>query len=872
MKSPVSPPLAMDSLQAIERNRRGTDLQLDFGRVSQRAQSDRSIDYVSPRYVPNLQSAIDSAAASMARTSFSPVSHASSRATASPVDIAASGGALLILTVHIPLINAIKKLRFNDGASVGAARVVIDDALRNAGLLQDSSALALFRDKDDARTRLDESLPLSSYALPNMSALYYVVADTVPVPESEEAKRARHRAAVIAELIQTEADYVADLQLVVNRLLLPARDKRLNIGAELGDVFRNIEQLATLHARFLGDLRDATDVERVHDVFARHLPRWTEPLSQFIATTDSASAALRRLRDSSTAFEQLAADFERSDDTRRKGDVDSFLFKPVQRICKYPLLLREAEKCCEDKSPQAVAAHSAGELAAALTKHVNRTRNEAECATRFTALVPRLVDAPSDLQQPKRVLLRDQELTVVLKNKAANTRLVVLFNNLLMVAHIKADKYEVAEVFDLDGGCYVAEVDTEELRSGFAVVKFDQAATRAVVQCGNNAERDKWVSDIRRAQCALPRGSAASVVAGSTTQADDDDDAILVRTMDPAERRRTKASLLVNLLRDEREYLSWMRIGLRAVKAWQRYATLASLTPDSPQAITAATVFGNIVALTRAHMDLADALEKRIAAGDRHIDDLFDRNFYTGHLAYLTNYNTARKKVRDEEMMESEFFKVCDAGLREEEGVVLTFEQMITAPIDRLHAHARFIKATLACTDADSSVYARMYNTLAMITKALKEARKTVAADDDMTALLAVVNGLSGAEQVPLVRRGRRVQHESIVKFIVDGDVKHPVQRRMYVCNDCIIIVTGKDGKPVKKLANGTWQFIKMVDLRNVLIRDHHELSNSFELVTLGNDKRTSIIVQCDTLSQQKTLQGEISTNIKNLIKASLKK
>jgi hypothetical protein len=77
-------------------------------------------------------------------------------------------------------------------ASVGAARGVIDDALRHAGLLQDSSALALFRDKDDARTRLDESLPLSSYALPNMSALFYVVADSVPVPESEEAKRARH--------------------------------------------------------------------------------------------------------------------------------------------------------------------------------------------------------------------------------------------------------------------------------------------------------------------------------------------------------------------------------------------------------------------------------------------------------------------------------------------------------------------------------------------------------------------------------------------------------------------------------------------------------------------------------------------------------
>jgi hypothetical protein len=117
MKSPVSPPLAMDSAAANERNRRGTDLQIDLGRISHpralgphhrlcqsalRAQS--PVGHGRRRR----QRARTPAAA--ASSALSP--RASSRA-AMPADIAAAGGTMFILTVHIPLINTIKKLRFN---------------------------------------------------------------------------------------------------------------------------------------------------------------------------------------------------------------------------------------------------------------------------------------------------------------------------------------------------------------------------------------------------------------------------------------------------------------------------------------------------------------------------------------------------------------------------------------------------------------------------------------------------------------------------------------------------------------------------------------------------------------------------------------
>jgi hypothetical protein len=848
---------------ALESPRYVTDLHVAVGSSAAPAEPPEPAS-LSPRYVPNLRVAMAAASGRLPSPPPPP-----------PDD---GNNAPLILTVHIPFVNAIKKLKFNPAATVATARVVIDDALRSAALLDDTRSLSLFRDKDDARSRLDEAALLASYALKPMESVHYLVTDSVPVRESEAMKKARHAAAVISEVLQTEADYVGDLELAISRVLVPARDRRLNLAAELADVFRNLEQLAALHGRFLGELRTAKSAERVCETFVRHLPRWSEPLGLYIASTDSSSAALRRLREQNVMFEQLVSDFEGSDDVRRKGDIDSFLFKPVQRVCKYPLLLRELEKCCDGGSPLAAAAHAAQEVAAALTKRVNRTRNEAEQAARFAALVPRLHEAPSDLLQPKRVLVRDQELMVVLKKGARASRLVVLFNDLMLVAHIvKADRYEVAELFDLDGGCYVTEVRSDKLRHGFAVVKFDTAATRAVIECATDAERDGWVADIRRAQCALPRGSAASVVAaggaGSAAVAESDaDDELLVARVDPIERKRTKAALLLTLVREEREFLAWMRVGLRAVKAWNQYATLAGLAPEARESLTASRVFGNVVQLTRIHKDFLDALEKRIASGERHVDDLLPRGFYAAHVDYMANFSSARKTLRDEEMMSSEFFKVCDAALKQDPDVLLSFEQMVTAPIDRMQAHAVFLKGTLACTDTDSPQYASMHDTLSFLIKHLKETRKALVADEDMSALLAVVNSFSGAEEVPLVRRGRRIQHESVVKLIIDGDAKHPVQRRMYTCNDCLILATGKDGKPLKKLANGTWQFVRLLDLRQMLIRDHHNQPNSFELVLLSSDKRSSLIVETETLSESKTLQNDITANIKALIKQSLKK
>jgi hypothetical protein len=392
-----------------------------------------------------------------------------------------------------------------------------------------------------------------------------------------------------------------------------------------------------------------------------------------------------------------------------------------------------------------------------------------------------------------------------------------------------------------------------------------------VIECASDSERDSWVADIRRAQCALPRGSAASVVAAGSAPIDNDaDDELLTAQIDPLERKRTKAALLLTLVREEREFLAWMRVGLRAVKAWSQYATLAGLAPDSREWATANTVFCNVVHLTRAHKDFLDALEKRIASGERHVDDLLTRNFYATHAEYLNNFAIARKKLRDEEMMASEFFKVCHAALSQDPDIVLSFEQMITAPVDRMRAHAAFLKGTLACTDSDSAYYAQLHATLSFLVKLLKETRKALTADEDMAALLAVVNGLSGAEDAPLVRRGRRIQHESVVKLIVDGDAKHPVHRRMFTCNDCLILATGKDGKPTKKLANGTWQFVRMLDLRQMLIRDHHDQPNSFELVLLASEKRASVIVETETLSECKTLQADITANIKALIKQSI--
>ncbi|KFO97011.1 Rho guanine nucleotide exchange factor 38, partial [Calypte anna] len=69
------------------------------------------------------------------------------------------------------------------------------------------------------------------------------------------------RVKIIAELLQTEKDYVSDLDLCIKEVIQPLRDKQI-AGFDVDGLFSNIESVCQVSAKLLSLLEEATrDVE-----------------------------------------------------------------------------------------------------------------------------------------------------------------------------------------------------------------------------------------------------------------------------------------------------------------------------------------------------------------------------------------------------------------------------------------------------------------------------------------------------------------------------------------------------------------------------------------------------------------------------------
>uniref|UniRef100_UPI003AAE5F69 kalirin n=1 Tax=Centroberyx gerrardi TaxID=166262 RepID=UPI003AAE5F69 len=163
---------------------------------------------------------------------------------------------------------------------------------------------------------------------------------TTPVqprnPELEQrAKAMRGRMFVLNELIQTEKDYVKDLGIVVEGFMKKIEEKGVQEEMKGKDkiVFGNIHQIYDWHRDFfVGELEKCLeDHEHLPQLFIKHERRLhmyvvycqNKPKSEFIVAEYDAY------------FDSIQQDIQ------SRLSISDFLIKPIQRITKYQLLLKD---------------------------------------------------------------------------------------------------------------------------------------------------------------------------------------------------------------------------------------------------------------------------------------------------------------------------------------------------------------------------------------------------------------------------------------------------------------------------------------------------------------------------------------------------
>ncbi|XP_028171784.1 kalirin-like [Ostrinia furnacalis] len=167
-----------------------------------------------------------------------------------------------------------------------------------------------------------------------------------PTAAGDDKRRsARRKEFIMAELLQTERAYVKDLETCITCYLREMRTDPGAVPAPLQGkeelIFGNIEEIHRFHERVF--LRELDKYESMPEDVGHCFVTWAREFDMYVAYC-------RNKPDSNAAVVQYAGDY--FDRVQRKKKLEhplaAYLIKPVQRITKYQLLLKDLQACCAE--------------------------------------------------------------------------------------------------------------------------------------------------------------------------------------------------------------------------------------------------------------------------------------------------------------------------------------------------------------------------------------------------------------------------------------------------------------------------------------------------------------------------------------------
>uniref|UniRef100_A0A8B9G0D1 Dynamin-binding protein n=1 Tax=Amazona collaria TaxID=241587 RepID=A0A8B9G0D1_9PSIT len=199
-----------------------------------------------------------------------------------------------------------------------------------------------------------------------------------PATESPEQRMLEKRAKVIEELLQTERDYIRDLEMCVERIMVPLQQAQVgNIDFE--GLFGNIHVVISFSKQLLSTLEasDAigpvflaqrAELENVYRVYCQN----HDEAIALLETYEKDEKMQKLLLDLLDSLRSLYSEWG----CTNYINLGSFLIKPVQRVMRYPLLLMEllsaTPEAHPDKAPLTAAVLAVKEINVNINEYKRR--------------------------------------------------------------------------------------------------------------------------------------------------------------------------------------------------------------------------------------------------------------------------------------------------------------------------------------------------------------------------------------------------------------------------------------------------------------------------------------------------------------------
>ncbi|KAG2457168.1 TIAM1 protein, partial [Polypterus senegalus] len=170
---------------------------------------------------------------------------------------------------------------------------------------------------------------------------------------------------VICELVETERTYVKDLHCLIEKYLTPLQKEMFLTQDELDVLFGNVQEMVEFQDEFLKTLEDGTrlvpDLEKLENIdqfkkvlfslggsFLYYADRF-KIYSAFCASHTKVPKVLVKARTDPDFKAFLDAQNPKQ---QHSATLESYLIKPIQRILKYPLLLKELYSLTDPESEE----------------------------------------------------------------------------------------------------------------------------------------------------------------------------------------------------------------------------------------------------------------------------------------------------------------------------------------------------------------------------------------------------------------------------------------------------------------------------------------------------------------------------------------
>ncbi|ORY56212.1 Dbl homology domain-containing protein [Neocallimastix californiae] len=257
------------------------------------------------------------------------------------------------------------------------------------------------------------------------------------------------RQEIIYEMIDTERDYVNDLSIIIELYIQPLERDNIISKKDFNTLFSSIEQIYGVNKELLSLFENRQQenpfVSEIGDIWLT----MNEYLKIYLLYCSNYAYALIKLENLKTSRSFSRFIYSQFQNPKSRGlTLDSFLIKPVQRICKYPLLLKELLKYTDESNKDYENLKNGYEKLQTVVNVVNGASKVVEAVYSLIELQSRFNPKISIVTASRKIKYKS-EVTISIKKMSSPTsqtvspidqeiekkqRIVFIFNDMLIIA------------------------------------------------------------------------------------------------------------------------------------------------------------------------------------------------------------------------------------------------------------------------------------------------------------------------------------------------------------------------------------------------------------------------------------------------------